>query len=397
MAAEHAGECRAGKLRPRIGIEDVRPAVTSESILQRLDAERRLHRDRQPPRQHAAGRPVEHDGEIHEAVRHRDIGDVHGPDLVRPPDLDAAQQVRIDLVAGLGLGGARTAIERLYPHPLHQRLHMPAADLAPLGSQQASQHPRAGEGKLQVQPIETLHDREVDRGHWTRQIGHAAAADLQTLCLLGERQIVFTIDHRFALSHPALVSEPSKKSFSSVSSPILACSDFTSTAGVGGVPPPGPKISEALASSCDFHVAIWLGWTSKCSASWAMVRSPLTAARATFALKAGEWFRRGRLLMVSPVRGDYRRRQAEIPLIVLCRFPGPAVSPHQGWKGYVHRRSRKAGGIMRWWRSVTAGAPRPKTPLETRSRICAVSISKVSVHDGRAYFRDRRPITCPGI
>jgi hypothetical protein len=44
-------------------------------------------------------------------------------------------------------------------------------------------------------------------------------------------------------------------------------------------------------------------------------------------LKAGVWFRRGRLLMVSPVRGDYRRRQAEIPLIVLCRFPGPAVSP----------------------------------------------------------------------
>jgi hypothetical protein len=29
--------------------------------------------------------------------------------------------------------------------------------------------------------------------------------------------------------------------------------------------------------------------------------------------------------MVSPVRGDYRRRQAEIPLIVLCRFPGPAL------------------------------------------------------------------------
>src|SRR5216683_3457894 len=56
-----------------------------------------------------------------------------------------------------------------------------------------------------------------------------------------------------------------------------------------------------------------------------MVRSPLTAARATFALKAGEWFRRGRLLMVSPVHGDYRRCQAEIPLIVLFRFPGPAL------------------------------------------------------------------------
>src|SRR5450432_933109 len=64
---------------------------------------------------------------------------------------------------------------------------------------------------------------------------------------------------------------------------------------------------------------------SKCSASWAIVRSPLTAARATFALKAGEWFRRGRLLMVSPVHGDYRRCQAEIPLIILFRFPEPAL------------------------------------------------------------------------
>src|SRR6266702_8106397 len=49
------------------------------------------------------------------------------------------------------------------------------------------------------------------------------------------------------------------------------------------------------------------------------------AASATFALKAGEWFRRGRLFMVSPVHGDYRRCQAEIPLIVLSRFPGPAL------------------------------------------------------------------------
>src|SRR5882672_3709415 len=60
-----------------------------------------------------------------------------------------------------------------------------------------------------------------------------------------------------------------------------------------------------------------------------MVRSPLTAASATFALKAGEWFRRGRLLMVSPVHGDYRRYQAEIPLIVLSRFPGPALTVAQ--------------------------------------------------------------------
>src|ERR1700740_1173922 len=62
-----------------------------------------------------------------------------------------------------------------------------------------------------------------------------------------------------------------------------------------------------------------------------MVRSPLTAARAPFALKAGEWFRRGRLLMVSPVHGDYRRYQAEIPLIALSKFPRPALVAHFLW------------------------------------------------------------------
>jgi hypothetical protein len=53
-------------------------------------------------------------------------------------------------------------------------------------------------------------------------------------------------------------------------------------------------------------------------------------------LKAGEWFRRGRLLMVSPVHGNYRRCQAEIPLIFLSRFPRPALSvelPHVGLQG----------------------------------------------------------------
>jgi hypothetical protein len=50
-------------------------------------------------------------------------------------------------------------------------------------------------------------------------------------------------------------------------------------------------------------------------------------------LKAGVWFRRGRLLMVSPVRGDYRRCQAEIPLIVLFKFAEPALFRSPGSAG----------------------------------------------------------------
>src|SRR3977135_597871 len=133
---------------------------------------------------------------------------------------------------------------------------MPAADLAPLQSQQASQHTRTGEGILQVQPIQMPHDREVGGRHRARQIINAAAADLQNFRLIGYRQIMSTVDHRFALSNPALVSAPSKKSFSSVSSPILACSDFTSTAGAAVAGLPAPNTSEAPPSSCAFHVVI---------------------------------------------------------------------------------------------------------------------------------------------
>jgi hypothetical protein len=42
-------------------------------------------------------------------------------------------------------------------------------------------------------------------------------------------------------------------------------------------------------------------------------------------LNTGVWFRRCRLLIVSPVRGHHRRFQAETPLIVLCRFANPAL------------------------------------------------------------------------
>src|SRR5450759_3460540 len=168
---------------------------------------------------------------LDEATRHWDVGDVHRPHLVRPLDRHPAQQIRVDLVAGLRFGRARTAIERFYPHPPHQRLHVTTAYLAALGSQQASQHPRAGEGELQMQPVETPHDREVGFRHRARQIVDAATADVQSFRLFRDCQVVLTVDHRLALSKPALPSAPSKKSFSSVSSPILACSDFTSMAG----------------------------------------------------------------------------------------------------------------------------------------------------------------------
>eukprot|EP01035_Chromulina_nebulosa_P039519 gene39518-biopygen26411 len=46
-----------------------------------------------------------------------------------------------------------------------------------------------------------------------------------------------------------------------------------------------------------------LAWTSNCWDNSTSVCSPLMAASATFALKAGQWFRRRRLVMISPVSG----------------------------------------------------------------------------------------------
>src|SRR5271166_2814327 len=96
---------------------------------------------------------------------------------------------------------------------------MTAADLAPLGHQQASQHPTSREGELQMQSVETPHDRQVGFRHQPRQVVDAATADVQSLRLPGDRQIVRTVDHRLALSSPALLSAPSKKLISALRAP----------------------------------------------------------------------------------------------------------------------------------------------------------------------------------
>src|SRR5439155_26820214 len=117
---------------------------------------------------------------------------------------------------------------------------------------------------------------------------HAAPADPDNLRLSAHRQVIVPVDHRFALGKsPAFPSAPDKKSRSSVNSPILACSVFTSIAGgleSGFVS--APKTPAAPSRSCDLQVVIWFGWTSNCSASSASVFSPLIVAKDTLALNA---------------------------------------------------------------------------------------------------------------
>jgi hypothetical protein len=63
-----------------------------QRLLDRIETERHFHRDRESPGQDPAAEPVDHGGEIDEAARHRDVGDVHRPNLIRPFDRYRAQR-----------------------------------------------------------------------------------------------------------------------------------------------------------------------------------------------------------------------------------------------------------------------------------------------------------------
>ena len=73
---------------------------------------------------------------------------------------------------------------------------------------------------------------------------------------------------------------------------------FTSIAGAAGsLWLSDPKTPAAPSINCPRQVVIWFRWTSNCCAKSASVFSPFTAAKATFALNTGLWFRRVRFVV----------------------------------------------------------------------------------------------------
>src|ERR1700692_1925718 len=91
---------------------------------------------------------------------------------------------------------------------------MPAPDCNALAVQKIAQHASARERALQMQFVDPPHDAQVFGRDRTGLVIDRAPADAQNLRLAGNRENVRSVDHRFALSKPALVSAPSKKSFS---------------------------------------------------------------------------------------------------------------------------------------------------------------------------------------
>ncbi len=206
----------AGELAPPIGVENLRPAVPGKRLFESLETEIHLHGNRNAPRQNPPAGPVHHGRQVDEAARHRNVRDVHGPHLVGPHHRKTTQKIRIDLVSICGFRGIRPAIQRLDAHSPHHGCDLLPPDRDALAAQQIAQHPAAREGVAQVQFVDPPHGGEIGGRHRARFVIEAAAAKPEHPRLACQRQLMVPVDHRFALSRPALPSAPAKKSFSNV-------------------------------------------------------------------------------------------------------------------------------------------------------------------------------------
>jgi hypothetical protein len=109
-------------------------------------------------------------------------------------------------VPRLRLRGVGAAIQRLDAHLAHQRRDVQATDLAAFRPQKPLQHPAARERIVEMQLIDPPHYGQVGSAHNTRQVVDASPADAEFPRLPAHRQVMLTVDHRFALRRPALPS-----------------------------------------------------------------------------------------------------------------------------------------------------------------------------------------------
>ncbi len=239
---------------------------------------------------------VDDGGQVHKASFHRQIRDIYRPNLVDSVNSQFSEQVLIDHVSKIAPTGVGFAVDRFDAHLLHQASHPCTANCRTLASQQITQHPCTRKRIVQMQPVHRLHQCQVRIRDWHRLVVNRRSGNAQCLSLSGGRKFVGRVNHFLALSLSALKSALSKKSLASESSPTFACSRCTSILGLSGFLP--SKTASAPLTRSAFHCAIWVACTSYFSASSASGNSPRTASNATFALKAAEWFRRGRLVVL---------------------------------------------------------------------------------------------------
>lgn len=148
------------------------------------------------------------------------------------------------------LAGAGRTIHCSDPHLCQQGTHSLMPDGTALLPEQIAQHPSTGKPLPQMELVDPAHRRQIRIRNRLWLIVGRGTGHRQDFAWAYDWQFVGSVDHPFALSHPALVSARSKKSFSSANWPILVWRVLRSgVSDVGFVP---RKTSAARTSNCGF-------------------------------------------------------------------------------------------------------------------------------------------------
>jgi hypothetical protein len=151
----------------------------------------------------------------------------------------------------------RLSVDTVNPQLTENRIAMSSSDRNTRLIQILTNFPNTPRRLIQVDVVDKLHKIQLVLTYRLRLTVNRRTVYLQRLALLDQWEIMFTVDHLFALSNPALMSALSKKSFYKVSLPIFA--SIFSMLGAGVPSAFSPKASLLRSRSCAFQAVTWLG------------------------------------------------------------------------------------------------------------------------------------------
>jgi len=129
--------------------------------------------------QYPAAGDIDQGGQVDVPPGHADIGRIQRPDLIGTADSHFAQQIGVDLVLGIALAGAWLRAQGLNAHAQHQRAQVAPPHTDALTQQHPPQHTGSHEGALQVQFVDTAHERQVGIAGRSRPVVDRASADVE--------------------------------------------------------------------------------------------------------------------------------------------------------------------------------------------------------------------------
>lgn len=176
------------ELAALIAVDDFRLAMQGNGFSDHGRDPGGIHAVGDAPVQHIPAVQIDHRHHVDEASPYGQVGDVHGPDLIAPNDLQVAQQVG-ELIPGLVRhSGSRHAVHGLDAHGLHEPAHLVTADLHPSIPQFIHKAAGTPARVLHVEFVHQAHDPQVLLIHLHGLEIEAAAMDLQHFALPHDAQ-----------------------------------------------------------------------------------------------------------------------------------------------------------------------------------------------------------------